>query len=299
MAHTWKLGALAILGSLALAGCDPFPSYGPETEAPSPTVSETTEAPETTKPWVQPNPQIELDPPVALVVGPASPIELPQLPLKKIRTGGGQASIQAFADDVAAGNVEEIVRKCWTRSPEDLRTLYGSPTHRGVVLEALSKTGEGAQMGMFWEGTYIRVLFYWEEVNSRYACPVMEFTPAEAKWRMTRILAIRDGKPVREGDGVNYTLICGTNNDNCGLLWDPHNAEPQVVEGRKPQISSATAEHWDRLRALRDADITVELMINGEYRVRAIDGSTDALAYFTGPETNGTWGLPYTLGEIM
>jgi len=239
------------------------------------------------------------------------PLELPspsEEPTGEIVVGStdgtGLAAIQALANDVAAGEVETIVTNCWTQPAEEVRAVYGTPAMQGAILEALRQPGQGAQAGYIWDGTYVTVTAYWEELDSPYACPMItwgdqaaglgSFTPAMAMWRMTRILAVQDGQPVRPGDGVNYQLICDA---DCGDLWAPHDSAGAQGAGSGPPMASVTAAQWDRLRVLASSEITVELLSNDYYRVRSADGSTDALAYFTGGYTD-FW-LPYLLGEIV
>ncbi|MCL1898570.1 MAG: hypothetical protein FWG16_07105 [Micrococcales bacterium] len=263
---------------------------------------ETTEAPTEATQTYGPNPQIELDPPVSQAIPPATPVVAPQLPLDKIEVNTGEfegwdvSSVQAFADDVAAGNVDKIVQWCWTRSPEDIRTLYSSSVHRGAVLEALAMPGVAAQLGGVWEGTHLTISFYHEELDSQYACPEVVFTPGEAQWRMKRVLAFEQGNPIHDGDGDHYWLVC---DNECGTIFDPHNPNSDWVDGRTAPIINADATQWERLKALAAAEITVEELTNGFLRVRAIDGSTDALAYFTGLTQSNDWALAYLLGEII
>jgi hypothetical protein len=223
----------------------------------------------------------------------------PSLPTGKIKVNAGDlgsvASVQAFADDVAAGDVEKIVTWCWTRSPDEIRRVFGSPNYRGAVLEALSHPGQGVTAGAYWEGDYLSLTFFHEEFNSRYACPHTEFTPSEASWRIKRILAVHDGKPVHAGDGENYWLLC---DQDCGHIWDTnHLTYLDPVKSRKSPISTASKAQWDRLRTLSKARLSVEVLNDGHYyRVRAADGSTTAVAYFTSSWSSNS--LPYLLGEV-
>ena len=270
-----------------------------------PTPSPTPAAPESPAlPAPQGNPLLMTDPPVDATMRPLSLPSLPQLSLDPIQAAGSDnaPNIQKFADDVAAGDPEAIVFNCWTQPADDIRTVYGSATMRGAILQALARTPAAAQGGVTWQGDYVRVLAYWEEAESNYPCPTVtwggdaglgDFTPAMAHWRMTRILAVEDGTPVHTGDGTDYALVCDA---DCAVIWTPHSHDPHhEVSGSVP-IMSASAAQWDRLRALSSAEIAVEHISSDFYRVRAVDGSTDALAYFTADYS--TYWLPYELGEI-
>jgi len=274
----------------------------PASEAP------TTPAPTTPAP--NRNPVLDTDPPVISTIEPLSLSDLPDLPALStkrisVKTDGfSAAAIQKLANDVAADNVEKIVNSCWTQPATDLRLVYSSATMRGAILQALTQTGQGAQGGGVWTGKYVTVEGLWEELDSAYACPNIywddartfglgAFTPAMAQWRMTRILGVHDGKPVHSGDGKNYQLTCG---NDCTGLWAPHDPDENAMSNDPPQIMHATAAQWNDLRILSQANIEVDVLSNGYYRVGATDGSTSAVAYFTSDYTD-FW-VPFLLGEI-
>jgi len=264
-----------------------------------------TEAPTSSVP---PNPLIATDPPVQQVMTDLVVNTMPTLPTDPIAVNDGGDStdmpnLQNVADDVAAGNVDTIVANCWTQPAQEVRAVYSSPQMRGAILQALTTAPQLAQGGGEWDGTYVRVSAYWEELRSAYPCldvtwtdnapGLGSFTPAMAQWRITRILAVYDGRPVHAGDGNNYALLCDA---DCNGVWSPHSAGQDYSATGVTPILSATPAQWDRLRQLSQSHIAVEQLSNGYYRVRADDGSTDAVAYFTG-SYNDFW-LPFMLGEI-
>jgi len=233
---------------------------------------------------------------------------VPQLALSKITVNSNDgigsvttASIQKLANDVSAGDVDKIIRNCWTQPDSDLHAVYGSAPLRGAILQALKQPPVSAQAGTSWKGQYVTVSAYSEELLSAYTCPTVSwkgsvglggFTPAMAQWRITRILAFHDGQPVHKGDGVDYMLIC---NSDCNGMWNPRSTGTAYSDSNVAPILHATAADWDRLRQLSQAALTVE-HTGDYYAVRAGDGSTDAVAYFTATYTD-SW-LPYVLGEI-
>jgi len=251
------------------------------------------------------NPLLDSDPSVAEVIQPLSLPTLPVLSTSKVQVqtdGFDRAAIQKLADDVAVGDVEKIVRSCWTQPASELRLIYGSASMRGAILQALTTYPTSAQGGVVWEGEYVTVSAFWEEVDSRYTCVMIDwgvsgglgsFTPAMAQWRITRILGVYDGTPVHTGDGTNYMLLC---DDECGPAWAPHDSGDLYNPSGRVPILRADATQWEQLRRLSQAQIVVERLSNDYYRVRAVDGSTGALAYFTG-DYNDFW-LPYLLGEV-
>lgn len=311
--NTWKIIALILAAALVVAATviglllanPPLPASPPP--ATTSTVT-TTVTQDVTANQPQDNPAIATDPPVLALMGDLVLPPLPNLQTGAItvNNGGEPANIGAFqklADDVAAGNVDKITASCWTQPAADLRAVYGSTNMRGAILQALQQTPQMAQGGVTWQGSYVTVRAYWEEQDSAYPCPTIswddnqpglgDFTLAMARWRIQRILAVQDGNPVHSGDGTNYALICDT---YCNDMWAPHNPNPVYQSGQDVPILSATTAQWQRLRALSQAQIAVEKLANGYFRVRAADGSTDALAYFTSTYTD--YALPCVLGEI-
>jgi len=199
------------------------------------TVTETTNT-TATSPAYPRNPLLDSDPPV---IGTVQPLTLPDIPVlasSPITIHSSTipvASIQKLANDVAAGDVEKIVKSCWTQPAEELRLVYGSAAMRGAILQALKQVENDEQSGAWWTGQYVTVVGLWEELDSSYVCPDIfwsdridasgyglgSLTPAMAQWRITRALAVHDGNPVHSGDGAKYSLTCDS---DCAMLWSPH-----------------------------------------------------------------------------
>ncbi|MCL2783339.1 MAG: hypothetical protein FWD80_05130 [Propionibacteriaceae bacterium] len=264
--------------------------------------------PTVTTPTMPQNPLIANDPPVQAAMQDLVLPTLPSIDVNPITVNLGDdpedlGSMQNLADDVVAGNIGKIATSCWTQPSSDVRAVYGSPDMRGAILDALQQTPQTYQAGASWTGQYVTVSAYWEDLSSPYPCPSVQwsndttglgdFTPALAHWRITRILAVQNGNPVHLGDGPNYSLIC---DDDCIGLWTPHATDASFSDDNVVPILTATNDQWNRLRLLSGANITVDRLTNGYYRVSAADGSTDAIAYFSG--TYSAFWLPYTLGEI-
>jgi len=113
-----------------------------------------------------------------------------------------------------------------------------------------------------------------------------------AGWRMTRLLAAHDGNPVHAGDGDDRQLVV---DEYGGSSWAAHRPADSETSTTAP-ILSASAEDWEQLRALSKAEFIVEQLANGYLRVRATDGSTMAMAYFTGDFSDDS--APFLLGEV-
>jgi len=253
---------------------------------------------------------LDTDPVVDATVPPLLVPLLQQLPTARITVNPGNATldksnIQAYADDVADGNVDQIVAQCWTQPPEEVRLVYSSPRLRGAILEALQQPADAAQYGVTWLWSTVRVTTLWDEFNSAYPCPTItwdetggtpglgSFTPAMARSHLVRALAIHDGAPLHKGDGTDYAVLCS---DDCASRWDAHGAGATAT-GQLPPIRTATTAQWDGLRTLSTARIIVEHLSSGYYRVRAIDGSTSTVAYFV--DGINDFCMPYELGEIV
>jgi len=311
--------ALVVVLALALVVCAGLIAWrlvarghtepvGNPTANPTATVTTTQTTTTTATPTPTENPLIATDPPVKRVIADLTIPQLPQLPTGAITVNGGEyprsvGNTQKIADDVAAGNVDAIVANCWTQPADEVRAVYGSPNMRGAILQALTQPLNMTQGGAYWPGTYVSIIFFWEELQSSYPCPSItwsddqpglgDLTPTMAQWRITRILAVQDGRPIHAGDGVDYSLLC---DQECDGMWLPHDANLSYDPAEVTPIRNATATQWDRLRQLSKAHITVEQLSSNFLRVRAVDGSTDAVAYFT--DGYSDFWLPCTLGEI-
>ena len=301
----WGTSLAVVLLAVGLSACSSSPShisFNPPTSAPP--VS-------STAPSLPENPMLANDPAVVNIVGDLSLPQLPDGTIDKIKVAKGQditqvANLQKLADDLASGNLDGIVANCWKQPPSELRLVYGSPSMASAILQALAETPQAGEYGAVWSSDVI-VSVDWFDLESplaTYACPSIQwgddgpvlgsFTPAMAHQQMTRILAAHDNSPLNPLDKDDFGLLC---DDQCTGAWMPH-AESYYSDddALAAPIINATPAQWEALRALSNAQIIVEELESGFYRVRATDQTTNALAYFTTGATE-IWPL-YALGEI-
>ena len=190
-----------------------------------------------------------------------STTSLPQLPIAPQTVTadyGSENSVQRFADDVAAGNVDRLVEKCWTYAPATVRDRYGTDQARGAILDAFAHPGRYTQGGAIWEGGEITVDVRNEELVSTYACPDIiingapdELNFVDAEYLVARLYGRLLGTPVSLGDTeFSYYLLCDTD-------W-----ELSGSSGAEPPILANPA----------DVNAAIELLGNHELAVRKVVG---------------------------
>jgi hypothetical protein len=225
---------------------------------------------------------------------------LKQLPLgavPAITMEGAPASqsITKWAADVAAGNTDALIKKCWTLPAEEIRDRYASSQARGAILQALATPGHGAQGGVFWKGDEVTVSVWTDEYDSAYACPevqlggiIDDISPARASLMLQRIVAREDGTIAHTTDtAANYVLICGSDPGYwCDLDEDGTWEAPGGASGFSP-------DQWKAIRALAATDLTVTRVpdVAGPqsattYAVSAVSRNPAWVAYVQMPDTS-------------
>ena len=145
--------------------------------------------------------------------------------------GAAVVGLQAFADDLAAGNFDKIREYCWTMSSSTKDRQYFSREARAAVLAALAGPGTALPGGgAQWQSPAGVVTASAEELGSPYACPVYRpggvmdpVTDDDARLLLTRVVGVASGTPFRSGDDGHYTLVC------TGSDWDPAGTGPAVA----------------------------------------------------------------------
>ena len=85
--------------------------------------------------------------------------------------GAAVVGLQAFADDLAAGNFDKIREYCWTMSSSTKDRQYFSREARAAVLAALAGPGTALPGGgAQWQSPAGVVTASAEELGSPYAC---------------------------------------------------------------------------------------------------------------------------------
>ena len=146
---------------------------------------------------------------------PAPSASMPPITVSPPSGGGAVSGLQAFSDDLAAGNFDGIRQACWTVADSTMDRQYFSASSRAGILDAIAGPGEATSDGARWKGTAGTVVVSSEELSSPYACPsyqpggtAEELTADDARLLLTRIVGIAEGSPVRSGDDGHYDLFC-------------------------------------------------------------------------------------------
>ncbi|MEV6068882.1 hypothetical protein AB0L82_20215 [Nocardia sp. NPDC052001] len=129
---------------------------------------------------------------------------------------GYQAAARAlrpFIRNLLAGDMDQLVRKCWTIEPQNARNMYAD---RDGILAAVAQPGVDGQFAAIWTGPALTVSAKRSEIGSGYACPrvaangtVNTFNEADARYTVQRYLSRWVGKPVDVNDiEGKYPLVC-------------------------------------------------------------------------------------------
>lgn len=128
------------------------------------------------------------------------------------RPPSGAERVQKWADDVAAGRMDVLKRKCWTISPTVIDTEYAQVTAIKSILET---PGTQTQFGMRWKSGAGALHFAYNELASDYPCPVADVAAGfeervpQAGWVVQRALRRAQGNPVNPADTeAVYPLTC-------------------------------------------------------------------------------------------
>lgn len=154
-------------------------------------------------------------------------------------------SVQAWADDVAAGDGPGLTTKCWTLPADYVSGHYTAVTDR--IATALSTTPVSAQDGYVWgSGSATEVRVPWAEGESEYACPHVDLdgnhSPDDSTvtWTARRFLLREQGRPVNVADTEQaYPLRCG---------YSQQPVDPTAVAAADPDDLTVVSHDWDHGR---------------------------------------------------
>lgn len=128
------------------------------------------------------------------------------------RPAAGAQRVQKWADDVAAGRIADLKRKCWTIGPTVVATEYSQVKALKSILET---PGTQTQFGMLWKSGAGQLHFAYTELKSDYPCPVADVAKnfdeksSQAAWIVQRALRRAQGRPVNPADTEPaYPLTC-------------------------------------------------------------------------------------------
>ncbi|MEV6773586.1 hypothetical protein AB0N05_33635 [Nocardia sp. NPDC051030] len=198
-------GALAAVAACTLvAGCGLTDDQVgiPDTDSPKPRA--TTSAPAQASSTVNAQPV-----PATTSAAPAVNVTIGEVP----GNPNAATALQPWARDLLAGDLEALVRKCWTIDPDNARDMYAD---QDGILAALAQPGIDGQFAVIWKGPAQTVSVKRTEITSGYACPrvaaagtTIGFNDADARYTVQRYLSRWIGKPVNANDTEGkYPLVC-------------------------------------------------------------------------------------------
>ena len=211
----------ALLAACSAGGVSPAPKA-----APGPTVATTPasnasapSASSSSPPATSPAALSTVTVTATTAAAPSAQPAVQVLPRVIVKGGEGRsapASVQRFADDVADGAIDSVIRNCWTRSPSTIRSAL-SLAGRQTILAKLQTPMQGAQGGWYWGTGQAPLGFPWSEVDSSYACPDLSsgqpLTRDELALLLARLEGRRKGTPIRPSDtDQKYPLLCDFTN---------------------------------------------------------------------------------------
>lgn len=120
--------------------------------------------------------------------------------------------LRPWLDDVLAGDMSALIRKCWTQSPAEIPGMYGDVEQ---IVDAVRRPGVLGQFGPYWENDALHVSLRPSELRSGYGCPIVSDrsatrpTEEQARYTAERYLSRVVGDPVNPADiEPDYPLLC-------------------------------------------------------------------------------------------
>ncbi|MFI8972961.1 protein kinase [Nocardia asteroides] len=140
--------------------------------------------------------------------GPATAVQIAAVP------GSPTAAtvLRPWLDDVLAGDLAALTRKCWTQSPAEIPRMYGDARQ---LADAVGRPGVLGKFGPSWHNDTIQVSLRPSELQSEYGCPIVTdrnaplLTDEQARYTVERYLSRVVGDPVNPADvEPDYPLLC-------------------------------------------------------------------------------------------
>ncbi|WP_316576348.1 serine/threonine-protein kinase [Nocardia canadensis] len=120
--------------------------------------------------------------------------------------------LRPWLDDVRAGDIAALIRKCWTQSPVEIPRMYGDVEQ---ITDAVRRPGVLGQFGPYWQNDVLKVSLRPSELRSGYGCPIVSdrsatrLTDEQARYTAERYLSRVVGYPVNPADvEPDYPLLC-------------------------------------------------------------------------------------------
>ncbi|PKV76635.1 serine/threonine-protein kinase [Nocardia fluminea] len=120
--------------------------------------------------------------------------------------------LRPWLDDVLAGDMSALIRKCWTQSPAEIPGMYGEVEQ---IVDAVRRPGSLGHFGPYWQNDALQVSLRPSELRSVYGCPIVSdrsstgLTEERARYTVERYLSRVVGDPVNPADvEPDYPLLC-------------------------------------------------------------------------------------------
>ncbi|MFC6013326.1 serine/threonine-protein kinase [Nocardia lasii] len=120
--------------------------------------------------------------------------------------------LRPWFDDVLAGDLGALTRKCWTQSPTEIPRMCGDAEQ---ISDAVRRPGSHGRFGPYWQNDTLRVSLRPSELRSEYGCPIVGaptetgLTDEQARYTVERYLSRAVGLPVNPADvEPSYPLLC-------------------------------------------------------------------------------------------
>lgn len=188
------------------------------------------------------------------------------LPHITVRTAGGvdPAPLQRFADDIADGNIANVVAQCWTIRPARLQATYTEKGRRIFLRTLANGVPNSDQYDQFWiSGNYV-VRVAHEELASRYACPHIngdgfDYDPgsADVQYLLQRLDARLQGQPLHAADTrPGYLLLCRTFPSSSSSGKYNGGPEKSWLNARQQALVHQLASNGGQIGIIGDGDYT-------------------------------------------
>ncbi|WP_330179105.1 hypothetical protein OHB26_21690 [Nocardia sp. NBC_01503] len=196
-------------GLVAMAVCALVSGCGPATDdhaghSSSASASVTSEAPQSSS-----SAAVTTTGGAAGTSGPGASVTVGEVP----GNPNAAKAVQPWVRDLVGGDIEQLVRKCWTIEPQHVRSMYAD---KDGILAAVAQPGIDGQFAVIWKGPVQTVSVKRSEIASGYACPrvapagaTSTFNEADARYTVQRYLSRWTGNPVDKDDVEGrYPLVC-------------------------------------------------------------------------------------------
>ncbi|MGY0497484.1 protein kinase domain-containing protein [Nocardia sp. FBN12] len=145
--------------------------------------------------------------------GSDAPVTKPAAQIGAVPGSPNAATVlRPWLDDVLAGDMSALVRKCWTQSPAEIPGMYGDVAQ---ITDAVRRPGVLGQFGPYWQNDTLQVSLRPSELRSVYGCPIVsdrsatQLTDEQARYTVERYLSRVVGDPVNPADvEPDYPLLC-------------------------------------------------------------------------------------------